>query len=141
LTDFAKSLEDEGARRGKTVQSKHGWPDRAKCDMGERILRRPDGPRQRGRGGLARGRILDSGALEQTVVEVEKRLDGAELVILNEFGKRETEGKGLVPIIAAALDRATHVLIGVNSLNLPLFLAFCDNFAMPLNVEIDGVVE
>jgi hypothetical protein len=97
--------------------------------MDLRVL--PDGPVVRiseDRGDLARGCTLDSGALEQTVWAVQCRLDGAEVLIVNKFGKREAEGKGkgkgLVPVIAEALDRGLPVLIGVNGLNLAAFLAF-----------------
>ena len=141
LSDVAKRLEDRGVRPAGTVQSNLDRPDRAKCDMDLRVL--PDGPLVRiseDRGSLARGCILDSGALEQTVVEVEKRLVGAELLIINKFGKRETEGRGLVPVIAAALDQSIPVLIGINGLNLPLFQAFCGGTADPFPGEVDAVL-
>jgi len=96
-----------------------------KCDMDLRVL--PDGPTvciSEDRGELARGCILDSGALEQTVFEVERRLDGADNLIVNKVGKREAEGKGLAPVIAEAQHRDMPVLVGVNGLNLAAFLAF-----------------
>ncbi len=141
LRDLADRLEAQHVRLAGTVQSNQDRPDRAKCDMDLRVL--PDGPVVRiseDRGSLARGCILDSGALEQTVLEVERRLDGASLLIVNKFGKRETEGKGLVPVIAAALDRSMPVLVGVNGLNLPLFLDFCDGAAVPLPSELEQVL-
>jgi Protein of unknown function (DUF2478) len=125
IAEVAALLEAEGVRLAGTVQSNHERPDRRKCDMDLRVL--PDGPIVRiseDRGDLARGCTLDSGALEQTVWAVQQRLDGAEVLIVNKFGKREAEGKGLVPIIADALERGMPVLIGVNGLNLAAFLAF-----------------
>ena len=98
----------------------------------------PNGPVVRiseDRGDLARGCILDSGALEQTVVEVQQRLAGADLLIVNKFGKREAEGKGLVPVIAEALDLGLPVLIGVNGLNLAAFLVFAGEEAIALSTE------
>ncbi len=55
------------------------------------------------------------------------------MLIINKFGKRESEGKGLVPIIAEALSMGLPVLVGVNGLNLPSFLAFAgeDVHALP----------
>lgn len=141
LSEVAVRLEEQGVRLAGTVQSNHDRPDRAKCDMDLRVL--PDGPVVRiseDRGSLARGCVLDTGALEQTVFEVERRLAGAELLIINKFGKRETEGKGLVPIIAAALDQSVPVLVGVNGLNLALFLAFCDQAALCLPAKLDEVL-
>jgi hypothetical protein len=125
IAEVATLLEADGLRLAGTVQSNHERPDRRKCDMDLRVL--PDGPIVRiseDRGEMARGCTLDSGALEQTVVAVEQRLPGAEVLIVNKFGKREAEGKGLVPVIAEALDRGIPVLIGVNGLNLAAFLAF-----------------
>lgn len=125
ITEVATLLEAEGVRLAGTVQSNHERLDRRKCDMDLRVL--PDGPVVRiseDRGDLARDCTLDSGALEQTVFAVQQRLDGAEVMIVNKFGKREAEGKGLVPVIAEALDRGLPVLIGVNGLNLAAFLAF-----------------
>jgi nucleoside-triphosphatase THEP1 len=125
IAEVAALLEGDGVRLAGTVQSNHERPGRRKCDMDLRIL--PDGPVVRiseDRGDLARGCTLDSGALEQTVVAVQQRLDHAEVLIINKFGKREAEGKGLVPVIAEALERGLPVLIGVNGLNLAAFLAF-----------------
>jgi nucleoside-triphosphatase THEP1 len=134
IAEVATLLEADGVRLAGTVQSNHERPDRRKCDMDLRVL--PDGPVVRiseDRGDLARGCTLDSGALEQTVFAVQQRLDGAEVMIVNKFGKREAEGKGLVPVIAEALDRGLPVLIGVNGLNLAAFLAFAgeDVTALP----------
>jgi hypothetical protein len=125
IAEVAARLAADGVRLAGTVQSNHERPDRRKCDMDLMVL--PDGPIVRiseDRGDLARGCTLDSGALEQTVVAVQQRLDGAEVMIVNKFGKREAEGKGLVPVIAGALERGLPVLIGVNGLNLAAFLTF-----------------
>lgn len=104
----------------------------------------PDGPIVRiseDRGSLARGCILDSGALEQTVVAVQRRLEGAELLIVNKFGKREAEGKGLVPVIAEALHRGLPVLIGVNGLNLAAFLTFAGEDVCALQTNAPSVAK
>jgi nucleoside-triphosphatase THEP1 len=142
LLHVAEQLASQGVRLAGTVQSNLERPDRAKCDMDLRVL--PDGPVVRiseDRGGLARGCILDSGALEQTVLEVERRLEGASLLVINKFGKRESEGKGLVPVIAAALQLSLPVLVGVNGLNLPIFLKFCDGAAVHLPADMKSVLE
>lgn len=98
----------------------------------------PDGPVVRiseDRGDLARGCMLDSGALEQTVVAVQQRLEGARMLVVNKFGKREAEGRGLVPVIAEALELGLPVLIGVNGLNLAAFLAFAGEEVSPLPAD------
>ena len=73
IAEVAARLAAEGVRLAGTVQSNIERPNRRKCDMDLMIL--PNGPIVRiseDRGDLARGCILDSGALEQTVVEVQQ---------------------------------------------------------------------
>jgi hypothetical protein len=142
IAEVAARLQAQGARLAGTVQSNHDRPDRRKCDMDLSVL--PDGPTLRiseDRGDLARGCTLDSGALEQTVHEVQMRLDGAEILIVNKFGKREGEGKGLVPVIAEALGRGMPVLVGVNGLNLAAFLAFAGNETVGLRADLDCIAD
>ncbi|MFN4154643.1 MAG: DUF2478 domain-containing protein [Paracoccaceae bacterium] len=133
IAEVAVLLAADGLRLAGTVQSNTERPDRRKCDMDLVVL--PDGPIVRiseDRGDLARGCILDSGALEQTVVAVQHRLQGAQVLIVNKFGKREAEGRGLVPVIGDALALGLPVLIGVNGLNLAAFLAFAGEDVIPL---------
>ncbi|WP_370654107.1 DUF2478 domain-containing protein [Pseudotabrizicola sp.] len=67
--------------------------------------------------------------------EVQQRLPVADVLIVNKFGKREAEGRGLVPVIAEALEMGLPVLIGVNGLNLAAFLAFAGEDVSPLSAE------
>lgn len=139
IAEVAGRLAVLGLRLAGTVQSNHERPDRRKCDMDLRVL--PDGPTLRiseDRGDLARGCTLDCGALEQAVFEVERRLDGADILLVNKYGKREAEGRGLVPIIAEALHRGIPVLVGVNGLNLAALLAFAGEAieGLPTNAEV-----
>ena len=138
LAAVAARLEMAGLRLAGTVQSNTARADRTRCDMDLRVL--PDGPVYRiseDRGAAARGCMLDHGALEQTVAEVARRLDGADLLIVNKFGKAESEGRGLVPVISDALARGLPVLVGVNGLNLPLYLDFAGGLsdALPAKEE------
>lgn len=136
IAEVASLLAADGLRLAGTVQSNLERPDRRKCDMDLAVL--PDGPIVRiseDRGDLARGCTLDSGALEQTVVAVQQRLAGAQMLIVNKFGKREAEGRGLVPVIADALALGLPVLIGVNGLNLAAFLAFAGEDVSPLPAD------
>lgn len=142
IADVADRLRTRGLRLAGTVQSNHDRPGRRKCDMDLRVL--PDGPVLRiseDRGDLARGCTLDSGALEQTVFEVEQRLAGADILIVNKFGKREAEGKGLVPVIAEALHRGIPVLVGVNGLNLAAFLVFAGEQIEGLPTGVEDVAD
>lgn len=142
LAKLAVRLEALGLRLAGTVQSNHERPGRMKCDMDVRVL--PDGPVLRisqDRGNLARGCTLDSGVLEQAVVEVMNRLAGAEVLIVNKFGKRECEGRGLVPVIVEAVDKGIPVLVGVNGLNLPELRAFAGDELLMLPAEEDSIMQ
>ena len=142
LAEVAAALQEAGLRLAGTVQTNTERANRRKCDMDLIVL--PDGPTIRiseDRGALARGCILDSEALEQTVVQVAQRLDGADLLIVNKFGKREGEGRGLIPVIGEALGRGIPVLVGVNGLNLPDFLAFADGLAEGLPADVVKVAD
>ncbi len=142
IAEVANRLAAAGLRLAGTVQSNQERPNRKKCDMDLRVL--PDGPVVRiseDRGELARGCILDSGALEQTVHEVERRLDGADILIVNKFGKREAEGKGLAPVIAEALHRGLPVLVGVNGLNLAALLSFAEEEIQGLPTSAEAVAD
>lgn len=142
LAAVAARLEMAGVRLAGTVQSNTARADRTRCDMDLRVL--PDGPVYRiseDRGAAARGCMLDHGALEQTVAEVARRLDGADLLIVNKFGKAESEGRGLVPVISDALARGLPVLVGVNGLNLPLYLDFAGGLSKALPDTEEVVAE
>jgi len=118
-------LAAQGLRLAGTVQHNPPRPGRGVCDMDLQVL--PDGPVLRisqDLGTGARGCRLDSGVLETAVAEVERRLDGAALLVVNKFGKQEASGRGMVPVIAEAVGRDLPVLVGVNALNLPAFLEF-----------------
>ena len=141
LSDIALALEAAGMRLAGTVQSNLERVGRRRCDMDIRVL--PDGPTLRiseDRGDLARGCRLDAGVLEEAVVEVARRLDGADLLIVNKFGKREAEGKGLVPIVAEALEGGMPVLLGVNGLNLQALRDFAGDLLEELPAEPDAVI-
>ena len=136
LAGVVARLEDHGIALAGTVQSGIDRPDRRHCDMDLRLM--PGGPTVRisvDRGAEARGCRLDPGALEQSVLWVSQHLPGADLLVVNKFGKQEAGGKGLAPVIAEALDLGIPVLVGVNALNLPPFLDFAAGIAERLEPE------
>ena len=142
LAQVAAQLQDHGLKLAGTVQTNIERADRTKCDMDIVVL--PDGPVLRiseDRGNLARGCRLDAGVLEQAVAGVAQAMPGADLLIVNKFGKQEAEGRGMVPPIAEALERNLPVLLGVNGLNLPAFQTFAGGLETALAAEIDQVVD
>lgn len=61
--------------------------------------------------------------------------------MVNKFGKQEAEGKGFTPVIAEALERSLPVLVGMNGLNLPAFLAFADGLAEQLEPKTQTIAD
>lgn len=133
-------IEAAGLPLAGTVQTNTERPGRQLCDMDIRVL--PKGPVLRisqDLGSGARGCRLDVGALETAVAAVTVTLSGAALLVVNKFGKSEAEGRGMVPVIAAAVEQGLPVLVGVNGLNLPAFLGFADGMAEPLPADPETI--
>jgi hypothetical protein len=134
LAGLAADLAQLGFRLCGTVQ--HNTP-RAKdhaCDMDVKVL--PEGPIIRisqSLGANARGCRLDPDALETTVSLANHALSqGADLLIVNKFGKHEAEGRGFRDTIATALSLGIPVLVGANALNLAALQDFVDGMAEDL---------
>lgn len=84
-------------------------------------------------GRSARGCRLDPAALATAVGLVSAKLSkGADILIVNKFGKHEAEGRGFRGVIAEALSLGIPVLVGVNALNLPAFETFAEGMASGL---------
>jgi len=126
LHDFALRAAARGMRLCGTVQVNSDCGPGRPCDMDVRVL--PDGPVIRisqSLGAGARGCRLDPAALESAVAAAEARLaDGADLVLVNKFGKHEAEGRGFRALIAEALSAAVPVILGVNRLNAACLAEF-----------------
>ncbi|WP_028714709.1 DUF2478 domain-containing protein [Paracoccus sp. J55] len=136
LAAIAGRAQAAGLRLAGTVHTNPRREGRIKCDMDLRVL--PDGPVLRiseDRGDGARGCRLDAGVLEAAVLGVAAALPGADLLLVNKFGKQESEGRGFAPLIAEALSRGIPVLAGVNGLNLPAFRAYADGLATQLPAD------
>ncbi|WP_298433772.1 DUF2478 domain-containing protein [uncultured Jannaschia sp.] len=120
-----------GLRVAGVVQVNHDRPGGERCDMDAIVL--PDGPTVRisqSLGPAARGCRLDPEALETAVAAAEAALArGADLLVVNKFGKHEAAGRGFRPVIARALEAGTDVLVGVNPMNRAALDAFTDGAA------------
>jgi nucleoside-triphosphatase THEP1 len=78
--------------------------------------------------------------LEAAVGAAEAALaEGADLLIVNKFGKQEAAGRGFRPVIAEALAQGTDVLVGVNPLNLEALLDFAGDMAQPVSPKSDAL--
>jgi hypothetical protein len=132
LTEAAELLRLSGMSLQGTVTIPDPCIDPT-CDMLLRIL--PDGPVMRinqNLGAGSKGCRLDTGALEEVVMQVALHGIGAKALIINKFGKLEAMGRGFVPLIAEALAAGTPVILGVNAINLPDLLAFAGDLAQEL---------
>ncbi|WP_109564802.1 DUF2478 domain-containing protein [Jannaschia seohaensis] len=134
LHGVAQEAMAAGRRVVGIVQVNSDRPGCARCDMDAVVL--PDGPMIRisqSLGPEARGCRLDAAGLEQAVAATQARLStGADLLIVNKFGKQEAAGRGFRPVIAAALEQGVDVLLGVNALNLDALLEFTGDLATAL---------
>ena len=143
LRQVAESAAARGVRACGLVQINTDCaPDRP-CDMDVRIL--PDGPVIRisqSLGPGARGCRLDTPALEEAAGLVAAALErGADLMIINKFGKSEAEGRGLRGVIAEAIGRDVPVLVGLNASNEAAFEAFTGGLADRLPAEPEAMID
>lgn len=137
LLKLAKMLAARGLRCCGTVQINSERPDAGPCDMDVQVL--PDGPILRisqDLGRDSRGCRLDPAALETAVGLVSASMvQGADLLIVNKFGKHEAEGRGFRTVIAEALSNGLPVLVGINTLNLSAFETFSGGMGVSLAPE------
>ena len=114
---LADSLRARGLRLAGVKQTNVRREGACRCDMiledlsgGEVICISED------RGPEARGCHLDRGALAEASERVLRAMGrGADLVIVNKFGKAESEGGGMRGVIAQAVERGIPVLVCANA--------------------------
>jgi nucleoside-triphosphatase THEP1 len=141
LARLAERLLAAGVRTIGAVQINEDNPDCHRCDMDLKVL--PDGPIFRisqSLGKDSRGCRLDPEALEQAVSRVGTGMaGGADILIINKFGKHEAGGRGFRETIAEALSRDIPVLVGLNALNEPAFTEFTGGLAKQVEAETEAV--
>lgn len=137
VAEVVRAFADDGLRLAGTVRVRPADPTWHPCDMDLRVL--PDGPGFRisqSLGSGAKGCRLDGGVIEAIASAVEVRLPGADLLIVNKFGKQEAQGRGLCRAISIAMEMGIPTLVGVNEINAPDFHAFSDGIAEPLTPDL-----
>lgn len=142
LHRVALAAIDSGLRVAGIVQVNHDRPDCTRCDMDAIVL--PDGPTIRisqSLGRESRGCRLNAEGLETAVAAAEARLrEGADLLVVNKFGKQEAGGRGFRNVIADALAQGTDVLVGVNALNLPALRDFLGEDATQVRADLPDLL-
>ncbi len=139
LTALAEALQAAGLAVAGAVQVTSGDAG-TRCDMDLTIL--PGGTVIRisqSLGAGSKGCRLDVDALERAVAAVD--LTGADVLVLNKFGKHEAEGRGFRSLIADALGQGMPVLIGVNAQNRVAFAEFAGDLAEPVSMQPAAVLD
>jgi hypothetical protein len=133
LQQFAVDLRARGIRAVGLVQVGHRMRDQPKLDAvlvhsGERLELLQDlGP-------LAAGCRLDVGQLLSAGSQVADAIgQGADLLIINRFGKLESEGKGLSFLIDRALSADIPVVIAVPRHRFDDWINFAGGMSVKLN--------
>ncbi len=141
LAGVADALARQGIRTCGVVQINSDCDSGRHCDMDVKVL--PAGPMFRisqSLGKDARGCRLDPHGLEMAVGATARQLaSGAEVLIVNKFGKQEAEGRGFRDLIAEALAADMAVIVGVNGLNREAFLEFCGGEATELLPQVEAI--
>ncbi|WP_127113372.1 DUF2478 domain-containing protein [Shimia sediminis] len=142
LGALSQTLAAQGLRLCGTVQIDTEIDAAHKCDMDVKVL--PDGPMIRisqSLGKDSRGCRLNPDALEQAVALTNDALDdGADLLIVNKFGKHEADGRGFRDTIGRALELGVPVLVGANKLNVDALVEFCGGLAEPISADHDALM-
>ncbi len=140
LADFADDLRQSGLRPigliqvGRSCRSEHPRFGVVMLPDGEVV--RPVHPVE----AYPVGCRLDPGRL----AELSKRLtgaieDGADLVILNRFGRTEAEGSGLLDLVAQAVDADIPVLIAVPDQRFAAWIRFTEGMNVRLACRRDSL--
>jgi nucleoside-triphosphatase THEP1 len=92
------------------------------------------------RGAEAQGCRLDTSALEAVAGLVASSVEaGADLLIVNRFGKREAQGGGFRSAIETAVAKGVPVLVAVNAAGLADWQAFAEDLDERLPLEVSRI--
>ncbi|MDA8740375.1 DUF2478 domain-containing protein [Rhodobacteraceae bacterium] len=142
LAAVATELAASGFSVCGTVQINSDRDDCTGCNMDVRVL--PDGPTIRisqSLGKESKGCRLDPSALELAVGHTKENLaTGADVLIINKFGKHEAQGRGFREVIAEALSQDIPVIVGLNQLNEQAFKDFTSEVAVSLPPNIESAM-
>lgn len=142
LEALVRDLQAQGVRVAGVLQHDAARRDRSRCDMnledlatGTLISLSED------RGAAARGCRIDADGLVRAAFLIRSALDQGDidLMIINKFGKIESEGGGLREVIAEAVSIGIPVVIGVPTRNLDAWKAFSGSLVDVLSPDMATV--
>jgi nucleoside-triphosphatase THEP1 len=133
LRDFAAGLKAQGVRAVGMVQAGQCADSSLSAVLihtGETLLLAQDFDP------AAKGCKLDVGWLHSAAARVADAMEGgADLLIVNRFGKRERDGKGLAYLIERALGADIPVVIAVSSQSFAEWIKFAGGMSVKLACE------
>jgi len=135
LREFAADLNRRGNRAVGLVQLGHHCTDAPKLSA---VLIHTGEELQlfQNLGTCATGCRLDVGQLLDAGSQVASAIDqGADLVIVNRFGRQEREGKGLSYLVERALSADIPVVIAVPSHRFADWIKFADGMSVKLRCD------
>jgi nucleoside-triphosphatase THEP1 len=137
LRETALALLEQGTRLAGLVQHNQPRQGRSRCDMVLEELASGDlVPISQDRGLHARGCALDVHQLLDGMQRVRRALAiRPDLVILNKFGKTESEGGGFRPLIADVIEAGVPLLIAVPWRNIESWRLFAGDLAQEIIME------
>jgi hypothetical protein len=139
LREFAADLNHRGYRAVGLVQLGHHCTDAPKLSAmlvhtGEELQLFQN------LGTCATGCRLDVGQLLDAGSQVAHAIDqGADLVIVNRFGRQEREGKGLSYLVERALSADIPVVIAVPSHRFADWIKFADGMSVKLRCDREAL--
>jgi hypothetical protein len=138
LRDFAAELNRRGYRAVGLVQLGHHCVDDNLSAMlvhtGERL------PLFQDLGNCSAGCRLDVGQLLGAGQQIATAIDeGADLLIVNRFGRQEREGKGLSYLVERALSADIPVVIAVPSHRFADWIKFADGMSVKLTCSREAL--
>ncbi|MEZ5817183.1 MAG: DUF2478 domain-containing protein [Hyphomicrobiaceae bacterium] len=141
LVGLVRSLAERGLKLAGTIQSAAEREDRCACDMIVTDLATGEARSiSEDRGPLATGCRLDSSALEAAAGSTMAALEaGADLLIVNKFGKREAEGGGFRAALAFALGEGIPAVVAVNRSQIEAWRQFAGDLARELPADAADV--
>jgi Protein of unknown function (DUF2478) len=139
LRDFAADLNGRGYRAVGLVQLGHHCVDAPKLSAmlvhtGEEL------PLFQDLGSCSAGCRLDVGQLLGAGQQIAGAIDeGADLLIVNRFGRQEREGKGLSYLVERALSADIPVVIAVPSHRFADWIKFADGMSVKLRCDREAL--
>jgi hypothetical protein len=138
LRDFAADLNGRGYRAVGLVQLGHHCVDATLSAMlvhtGEQL------PLFQDLGSCSAGCRLDVGQLLGAGQQIASAIDeGADLLIVNRFGRQEREGKGLSYLVERALSADIPVVIAVPSHRFADWIKFADGMSVKLRCSREAL--